>query len=91
MRVAYEDVRFALRGELATELLSCSLEEELSTAMESGQTLQDTAIPAPDTAPPPASDPTALPSPPPLLPFSLLLLSPRHQRLRRELFLSLER
>ena len=65
MRVAYEDVRFAPLGELATGLLSCSLEEELSTAMESRQTLQETAIPAPDTAPPRAPDSAALPSPPP--------------------------
>lgn len=29
MRVAYEDVRFAPRGKLKTELLECSLEHEL--------------------------------------------------------------
>lgn len=33
MRVAYEDVRFKPQGTLATELISCSLEEELAKPM----------------------------------------------------------
>ena len=62
MRVAYEDVRFKPQGLLATELLSCSLEEELTKPMESIQSSGNDnspdvgdnpdATPVPDSPPP---------------------------------------
>lgn len=66
MRVAYEDVRFAPRGNLATELMSCSLEDELNKpirTMDENANEQDVA-PPPDattraTAVPDAAPPTA--------------------------------
>ena len=63
MRVAYEDVRFKPKGTLATELLSCSLEEELAKPMATQDETTDT-VPAtdatatmmPDNPPPQRSD-----------------------------------
>lgn len=60
MLVAYEDVRFAQQGELKTELISCSLEEEQGKGMTAEQTPPDTASTTlvSDTAAPTVPAPT---------------------------------
>ena len=58
MRIAYEDVRFAPRGELATELMSCTLEEELDKPIN---TINDSAnrnVQSDDLLPDPATSAT---------------------------------
>ena len=64
MRVAYEDVRFKHTNELATELMSCSFEEELSKSMNSE--LEDPTTEADAQATlvqehPPSNTPLAMP------------------------------
>lgn len=86
MRVAYEDVRFAPRGLLTQELLSCSLEELLSGSTEECNEADPTSGPAISDARGTTNEPemdadVPLPDEPPPVPLQSSLLATESQDL----------